>query len=142
MIDEYANAEKADLALFDAVVRDLAAVEDWSVFWLPVNDSLLGRDYGKRVQAATGWQPVLPTPKCQTALSPSTSTSPAEAPSTRGPQVSRSATLGRPGSWIFRPTQSTRIASAPRGRQPSTRRTGSRNTSRRCLVVRMWGRCW
>jgi hypothetical protein len=50
----------ADLELVDAVVRDLAAVEDWSVFWHPVNDSLLGYDYGERVRAATGWQPVLP----------------------------------------------------------------------------------
>lgn len=52
--------EVRDLELVDAVVRDLAAVEDWSVFWHPVNASLLGREYGERVRAATGWQPVLP----------------------------------------------------------------------------------
>jgi hypothetical protein len=49
-----------DLNLLDAVVRDLAAVADWSVFWHPVNSSFLGHDYGERVRAATGWKPVLP----------------------------------------------------------------------------------
>jgi hypothetical protein len=49
-----------DLDLLDAVIRDLAAVDDWSVFWHPVNSSFLGRDYGERVRTATGWTPLLP----------------------------------------------------------------------------------
>ncbi|WP_163567762.1 hypothetical protein [Fodinicola feengrottensis] len=38
----------------------MAAIDDWSVFWHPVNSSFLGRDYAERVRTATGWTPHLP----------------------------------------------------------------------------------
>lgn len=47
--------DEADPDLVAGVAADLAAVEDWSVFWHPVWPSFQGRDYGGAVVRATGW---------------------------------------------------------------------------------------
>lgn len=51
--------DAANLDELAAVAKDLAAVTNWSIFWQPVNKTFLGRVYGERVQAATGWTPNL-----------------------------------------------------------------------------------